>query len=249
VPDHCWTWQWLEEDEQLFVEFPNLGAYAYARLGTEWHDLDVWQFEWADDPPTRSRITPSRKFSNHFKRSKDDLLSRGTIELSKVNGDYLGVIATEILGASAYFAWPDAEQNATSFYLIFDMPLVGLNPAPLQRLVSIVHMMSDSMQVKDKALATRQFLYANGFQSKITEQNKVVTEEFFDGKDRKIIRTEQIKKTKRGERKIVSLNYEIGPGDCVPNPIMKTVSAADYEIHHRYFVRAPLNREVEIDVT
>jgi hypothetical protein len=243
VPDHCSNWEWEESGDLLLLNFPHLGTYEYQRLGTEFYESNTWKFAGSEDSISAAHCRASAAFRDHFKKNHDLLLSLPSLELSKANGDYLCVIASQLLNASAYFAWPDRGQNSLSFYLIFNLPLVECKPTPLIRIDTILGMLANSSQIVDKQLAISKYLHANGFQSQITDTASGHIEKFTDQAGR-CITYEYSGHDSRTGKKVLSVKrtVKLSREDSPAKAVLATASELHFDTHCNYFVRAPLIR-------
>jgi hypothetical protein len=243
VPDHCWNWKWESSGDSLLVNFPHLGTYEYQQIGTEHYESNTWTFSWSDDKIPASQSRASAAFRDHFKDHHDPLLCLPSTKLSKVNGDYISIIATQLAGASTYFTWPDEERDSTSFFLLFNVPLLEFNPPRLMRIVEVLGMMENSTQIKDKPLAIREYLQAKGFKSKMTKTTAGQREEFKDQTGRLIAYEYEHSRSKTGNDIFsISKDYLADLDYVTPQAILATASPADFQAHLDYFVRTPLNR-------
>src|SRR5271163_3936292 len=100
VPDHWSMWRWSTEDTRYLVNLPSLGTFEAQYLGTEYYATNTWVHAWADE----SLNLLGRKASNAFKQHYINqpvtyALTDPKRPLTEVNGDYIGVLATQLLGA------------------------------------------------------------------------------------------------------------------------------------------------------
>lgn len=154
-------WKWFEKNEKFWVEIPSTGTFEAQYLGTEPSETNTWLYSWANKSIPEAATKAAYAFSKNF--AHDPVLSAPYSPLNQVNGDYLGVIATQKLDASVYLTVPNVTNTGTFFLLIFDVPMINLNPTPFLRIATVLDLIGSSAQVKNHRLAMRSYLQAKNF--------------------------------------------------------------------------------------
>lgn len=242
VPDPYWTWEYSDNGEKGTVKIPSLGEFDVQFLGSESYISNSWLAAWANQSVSNGFTNASQWMHDNIDKLGDFRLGEEYVPLDQLNGDYVGVIATTLLNASAYFVLPVGEGAGASFQVIFDVPLINFAPTPLNRINTIMQMIEQSTQVTSMSIAMDSYLEDEGFQCTEEDTDDGFRKIFKDAADR-LITFDYKEIEDNGELFYqVTRNMQISETE-------RPISPDHFDVRAQWdaFIRAPLSRPVSLE--
>lgn len=239
VPEPYWNWEYVEEDDTGIVKIPNFGEFEVQFIGSESYVSNTWLAGWANQSVAPGFAHASEWLRDNAEKLGDKRLGDEYLPLDHINGDYVGVIATTLLQASAYIALPVGNGAGMSFQVLFDIPLVNFAPTPMKRINTVLSMIEQSEQVTSVSTAAYYYLEDEGFKCEERTTADGIEKQFIDDLNRQI--TFVYKEIEENGEKLYEVTRNM--------PVLEEdfeVSPDHFDVRAQWdaFIRAPLSRVV-----